>query len=285
VSTLERAWITYLLCVLAVAGLTPGGGDAALQRWGFLALHAGLLLLHLSVAAWDVRVGPIRTRPLRCAAALVSLPAVFSSLGWILPALQPEPWEWTWLQLDRALFATDPTVAVQVVLFPALTELLQWCYASFYLLPVAACLCVGRARGAAAFDRALTIVVAGFLGSYLGYLLFPTLPPYRFLEHGSPLQGIWIAEELNRLLYQAEANRWDCFPSGHTMMTLVSLVLVARWARGWLWVFGPVGGLLVFSTVALRYHWVVDVAAGAALVWPAIRLTDRLLDRDLAPPA
>jgi membrane-associated phospholipid phosphatase len=214
---------------------------------------------------------------------LVSLPVVFSSLGWLLPAVNPEPWEWRWLALDRAVFGFDPTVAMQKLLSPLLTDLLQVTYVSFYLLPVAACLVVLRVAGTPAFDRALTIVVFAFLLSYLGYLLFPTLPPSRCLDHGPPLCGLWCTEPLHRFVDAAEWHRWDCFPSGHTMLAVISALLVRRWARRWFWPFAVVVTLLILSTMALRYHWVSDVVAGALLAWPALRLGDLLLDRDGAP--
>ena len=53
----------------------------------------------------------------------------------------------------------------------------------------------------------------------------------------------------------------------------------ASWAREY-WPFLAVGLGVVLSTVYLRYHYVVDVIAGALLAWfglnPALRLHDRL---------
>ena len=39
-------------------------------------------------------------------------------------------------------------------------------------------------------------------------------------------------------------------------------------------------GLMILSTVALRYHSVMDVLAGTALAWPAVWLCDRLQAMD-----
>ncbi len=267
-ATLDRVWIAYLLAALAVGVLADGGGDPAHRQVAFLALHGGLLAVQLWLRAFADRLPGALPVVLRVLAAIASAPLTFSAMGWLLPAVHPEPWEWRWHAFDRAVFGADPTVVLQGTLTPWSTEVLQWCYAAFYLLPIGACLCVLRCAGRAAFDRSVVIVVFGFLVSYLGYLLFPTLPPYRFLDHGAPLQGIWLAEELNALLYAAEANRWDCFPSGHTMLSLVSVALVWRHARRWLWLFLPVATLLVFSTMALRYPGVIVVRAGAVGVGP-----------------
>ena len=86
-----------------------------------------------------------------------------------------------------------------------------------------------------------------------------------FLEHGPEPTGWGVAGWIRDLLHAAEFNRFDCFPSGHTMLTLVTLGLAWRHAPRLLWVLAPVGLALIVSTVALRYHYAVDVLAGALL--------------------
>ena len=60
------------------------------------------------------------------------------------------------------------------------------------------------------------------------------------------------------------------------MLTLVSGGLLWRYARLWFWVLLPIVVLLVLSTMALRYHYFCDVAAGAIGAplgaWLAVRL-------------
>jgi membrane-associated phospholipid phosphatase len=284
-TTQERIWITWLATVLLVTAVAGGGGDTA-HAPAWVAVACGSLLaanvaLLLSVRAFS----PSRLRLLRTLLALAGMLLSFSALGRLLPAVHPGAFEWRWLGLERQLFGADPTVVVQALLSPALTEVLQWTYAAFYLLPITAALLVLAGRGPAAYDRAMAQLVFAFLLSYLGYLLWPTLPPYRFLDHGAPLQGVFAVAWWNATLAAAEGNQWDCFPSGHTMLSLVSLMLVWRHGRRWLLPFGAVVALLIAATVLLRYHWLTDVVAGALLAWPALRLSDFLLDLDAAEPA
>lgn len=283
--TLERVSLGYLLTVLLVGLSTPGGGDAAFRPWLHTAVIATLLLL-LVAGVWLGRVvSPRRHRWLRALLCCVSVPIAFSAMGWLLPAVQPQPCEWWFCGLDLACFGGHPTVWLQALAWPPLIELLQWVYAAFYLIPITSALLIGHCRGGAAFDRAMTILVFGFLCSYLGYLLVPTRSPELCLDHGAPLRGIWLAADIHALIAASEANVRDCFPSGHTMLSLMSVMLVWRWAPRFAWPLTIVVSLLVFSTMALRYHWVFDVIAGAALAWPCLRLCDHLLDRDGAPPA
>lgn len=255
----ERLWLWYALCVLAVAlGWGPGPRPAD-TAW-FAGIHVAVLVLALALPRL-VR-GANALRVARCALAIVGLPVVFSSLCLVLPALHPEPYEFTWIALDRALTGADPTRVAGSLCGPVAIELLQWCYASFYAIPLVAVVCVGLRRGAASFDRARDLVVFGFLLSYLGYLWWPTLPPYRFLHHETPLDGVWLAGWWNAVIDRAEVHRWNCFPSGHTMLSVVSLVLAWREARAAFVVLLPIVAGLVASTIALRYHYLVDVLAG-----------------------
>lgn len=273
------------MTVMAVALIAAPAQDPVYVPVPFLAIHAVLL----AAAVYLHRVGPrltdVQRRSWRCTLFTVGLPAVFSTLGWILPAVHPEPYEWTWLLWDRALFGgADPTVLAESLLSPWFTEVLQWVYASFYLIPIAALAGTAVLSGRQAFDRGLTIVTFCFLVSYLGYLLWPTLPPYLYLDYDKPISGLWLATDIHLLLNSLEGNHWDCFPSGHTMLSLVSLILVWRSARRLLPVLVPVVVLMILSTVALRYHFVIDVMAGALLAWPSVRLCDWLLNLDTPEP-
>ncbi|MEZ6038473.1 MAG: phosphatase PAP2 family protein [Planctomycetota bacterium] len=276
--TLERVWIAYLVAVGTVALAAPGGGDERHAPWPLLALHAALLVAALLLGRFATRRGADAARPWRALMAIAGLPTVFSALHWLLPAVHPEPYEFDLLALDRWLFGGDAAAVIGTP-SPALAELLQLSYGAFYFLCVAAVVAAGVGSGRAAFDRALLLTVGGFLVSYLGYLLVPVLGPNRVFE-GPPPEGLWLAAQLHQALDAAEANPWDCFPSGHTMMTVTALLVTWRPARVAFWLLSVPVMLVIVSTVVLRYHWLGDVLAGAALAWPCARFFDWLGDRD-----
>lgn len=208
---------------------------------------------------------------------LVALPMAFSAPALVLPALNPEAWEWRWIAVDRWLCGGDPTVLLQplVTSHPLAVEVLQLCYATFYFLPIALLWSLLRGGRFPAYWRCLRVITFVFLLSYLAYHLFPTLPPHRFLVHEEELRGALFADRVHRLLDVLEANRFDCFPSGHTMLTLVTLRLAWTEARRLFWPLLVVGAPLVVATVALRYHYLIDVLVGAALVPVAMALAAR----------
>jgi membrane-associated phospholipid phosphatase len=59
----------------------------------------------------------------------------------------------------------------------------------------------------------------------------------------------------------------DCMPSGHTMMSVLCILMSWKFRSRWRW-FVTIGGVsVVVSTVYLRYHYVVDVIAGTVLAF------------------
>ncbi len=281
--TIERIWLWYLLCVSGVAVCTPSGGSPGHDLTRFFLLHAAVLLAVLA-SHWLVMHRSVdAARVPRAALNVIALPAAFTGLCWLLPGVHPEPYEYDFLALDRALFGIDVgTLADHLA--PWFVEVLQICYASFYGICALAALGAGLGSGKAAFDRAVLLFAAGFLVSYLGYLLVPTLGPKVVLAFPHDVQGLWFTQTLRTAIDAGEANPWDCFPSGHTMMTVTSLIVLWRWNRRWFcWLLLP-SVLLIASTMLLRYHWTIDVLVGALLAWPCARACDWLAARDGWPP-
>ncbi|MEO6593889.1 MAG: phosphatase PAP2 family protein [Planctomycetota bacterium] len=283
--TLEHIWVAYLAAVLGVSLLTPLPQTQSSGVGAHAALHLGLLAVVLVVRWIAVHRSHEAARWWRGALGLGGLPAVFSAMGWLLPGVHPEPFEYEWLQVDRALFGTDFVHVADPWLQPWGVEILQLVYAAFYVTPIAAALGALWRSGRAAFDRALLLLIGGFLASYLCYLLVPTLGPKTVLAHAHDVQGLWLTERLRAGIDAAEANLWDCFPSGHTMLSLMSLIVAWRWNRLCFWGLLPIVLTLIASTMLLRYHWASDVLVGAALAWPCVRLCDLLMDLDAWPGA
>jgi len=75
----------------------------------------------------------------------------------------------------------------------------------------------------------------------------------------------------------------DVFPSGHTMMTLVLIYYAWRYRERVRWFVTVTGVLLIVATVYQRYHYVVDLIAGALFmvfcVWSAPRLNRWIVTR------
>ena len=74
-----------------------------------------------------------------------------------------------------------------------------------------------------------------------------------------------MADVMRTTLDRLESVHYDCFPSGH-----VELTIIASWSSRqiskWLFrVYLAYTLSIIFATVYLRYHYTVDLVAGALL--------------------
>jgi membrane-associated phospholipid phosphatase len=173
-----------------------------------------------------------------------------------------------WLaNLDFRLWGDNPTVWLERLQSPVLTEFLQVVYTLFVPAVLLVAFLIWRKGKAEEFQFYAFLIAAGFLASYLGYLAVPARGPrflLKSLQH-IPLQGLWLFHAMQHTLDKMESAHYDCFPSGHTELTILawwgSRVLSKRIFLAYL-AYTPT---IIFATVYLRYHYTVDVMAGAVV--------------------
>jgi membrane-associated phospholipid phosphatase len=79
------------------------------------------------------------------------------------------------------------------------------------------------------------------------------------------LRGLWVTRGLQLTLDRLESQAWDCFPSGHTELTILAW-WGSRLISGRLfWLYFAYTLSIIFATVYLRYHYTIDLLAGAAV--------------------
>jgi membrane-associated phospholipid phosphatase len=186
------------------------------------------------------------------------------------------------IAIDYALFGVNPTQWLAQFANPFSTEVLQIAYSLFYVLFVVAGVELYRKQDLSQFRYFRLTVVYGFFLSYVGYFIFPAVGP-RFTLHdfskiNTELPGIvftpylrWfvnifesIQPGVSNAIALASAQR-DVFPSGHTMLTLITIVLACKFRLKVRYGILVTGILLICATVYLRYHYFVDIVAGVLL--------------------
>lgn len=208
-----------------------------------------------------------------------------------VPVVHPGLYDDVLIAWDQALFGVNPTQWLQQFSHPALTEYLQITYTLFYFLPVMHGVELTLRGDYERLGTFVYLMTFGFLISYLMYFLMPAIGPrftlHDFLATDRDLPGMFLTETFREFINAggsapagvpdpaAIVNR-DCMPSGHTMMTLMNMILAFRYRSRLRWFFAVVGGSLIFSTVYLRYHYVVDVIAGILSALAVLYFAPRL---------
>lgn len=239
-----------------------------------LAAHVALTAVVAALIACAERFPGRGWRIARDWYPLLIVPTAFRELYYLVPAVNPHDWDFTLIGWDRALFGVAPTVALERLLHPLAVEVTQLCYTAYYVLPVILGAVVYRQGRRAEFSEGMALILLAFFTSYLGYCAVPALPPTlheSILGHARPwfdepaAQGYGLAPRVRAAIASLELEMRDCFPSGHTEVTLVTLACAWRFHRPTFWGLLGISFGLIAATVYLRYHYVVDVFAGALL--------------------
>ncbi len=229
-----------------------------------------LFAVAIVAIAWLSLVLPHRAiRNLRFFYVIPMVYPMYQQSQQLVPALHPR---------DYDALLIDPTRWIAQYAHPLLTEYLQVCYVSFYLLPIIVALSFFLQRRISTMLSFGRMIVFSFYVSYLAYFALPAIGP-RFTLHefdrlDQELPGLVLTPALRALVNEGGGiepgaanpekvvNR-DCFPSGHTMMTLLTIVLAWRYRSSVRLLVTIIGASLIVATVYLRYHYVVDLIAGA----------------------
>lgn len=199
---------------------------------------------------------------------MVFLIVIYMENRRLVPLINPHDVDGVIIAIDRFLFfGHDPTVLLERITFPVLTEVLQIVYASFYFLPFSLCAVLYAKGRKDEFHIAASTILMGFLLSYVGYYLTPAIGPRFTLDElqNIPLQGVFFFDFIRNMLDRAEGLMRDCCPSGHTLISLLTVMLAWRTARRFTTIASVWACLIVFSAVYLRYHYVTDLIAGLFL--------------------
>jgi len=218
---------------------------------------------------------------------MLCIPIAFKEMYFLVPAIHPVDFDAALIAIDRILFGTDVTVWLKGWSHPLLTEILQMAYASYYLLPLILAVDFYRKKRVRAFKTVFLFVILGFYLSYFGYVSVPAIGP-RFTQHefeqkDVDLPGVLLTPYLRDYTntgesippgteFPAAKVQRDVFPSGHTQITLLVIFLAFRFRARARWFLGVTGSLLIIATVYLRYHYVIDLFAGALFAWMTVEL-------------
>lgn len=244
-------------------------------------MHVGVLIALAGIWWTAKRMRSSEARTLVTATAVIVVMFIlYSSLGRI--PFEAIPWSG-----DDGLRAADrliglgiePTVRIGAAFaaHPWTTEALACFYAAFipYLYLTIFLSLLGRPPRA---RRIFVLAFALLYGlSFMGYLFVPARGPVVAMADAfdAPLQGGFFYATVVRSI-DAVGGPHGAFPSLHVGASVLAMTFDLRYGdrlRGL--VYAPLVLLISLATVALRYHYVIDLIAGAILAQVALALALR----------
>jgi membrane-associated phospholipid phosphatase len=206
---------------------------------------------------------------------LLYVASCYKEMAQLVPAVRHTDYDRWLADLDFRIWHVHPTVWLERIQTPAFTELLQVAYTLFVPAVLFVAFLTWRQRRFREFQYYAFLIALGYLASYAGYLLVPALGPRFLLKHLQhiPLQGLWGFAGMQSTLDRLESTAYDCFPSGHTELTILAWWGSRMVSKGIFQAYSAYTPFLIFATVYLRYHYTIDVLAGAVLAVVLILVT------------
>jgi membrane-associated phospholipid phosphatase len=182
------------------------------------------------------------------------------------------------IQADYLLFRTNPTQWIYQFANPLLTEFLQIIYSLYYVVIPVYGIELFLKKRYDDFNYSVFVLFAGFYLAYTFYFITPAIGP-RFYLHdfysiNTELPGLWLTDLMRSFLNFGEsipagvANpqdyvQRDAMPSLHAEIAILLAYLSKKLKLRSFYFYFPYSLLMIISTIYLRYHYVVDIAAGA----------------------
>ncbi|MCX6574029.1 MAG: phosphatase PAP2 family protein [Candidatus Aminicenantes bacterium] len=189
------------------------------------------------------------------------------------------------ISMEQRIFGTTPTVWLQALVSPALTEWLMFAYVVYFALyPVVTAVLFFR-HGEPVLEAFLFTLAFNNIFCNLFYPLFPVDNPVAGLGalHAVPLQG-WFFTAAGEYM-RSTMTPGGGMPSGHVAATTIMLLAVYKYERRLFYPLLSVGLSLIAATVYGRFHYLSDSLMGLAAAlfcWWAAPIAKRCLDRILA---
>ncbi len=261
-----------------------------------------LLLFARWVPDWEssfaafalIAVGPPALRALGRRFKRISVVTDFICAFWLLPAavlahthfsplsdaVNPRLFDGKLAEADLRIFGQHPGPYLAQRLGPVGTELALVCYYSYYVWPVLLGLLLffrGKEHRRI-FDEFILALSVFFAANFILYLLVPAIGPrfFLFAEMNRPVEGVYLTPLLDSAMRAATFTR-DCFPSGHTGITLTVLAYAFLHQRKLFWALLPVATGLVAGTLVGRFHYGIDVLCAVPLTVACVKTAAALV--------
>lgn len=177
-------------------------------------------------------------------------------------------WWTTWndaavIRLEHGVFGLQPTVWLERLVSPALTEWMMFCYVIYLAVYPGLGALIRAKRGEGAMEDYLFTLAATNIVCFLGFIIYPVAGPMKFMPeaYSVPLQGglfTAIAESIRVNIHGIGGT----IPSPHCAIATVMWAMSFRYVRPAFYVLAPVILSLYISTCYGRFHYITDSVVG-----------------------
>lgn len=280
-------WALVVYCAIVMVLIAVA--RSRIPSWGaYVAGHGTIAIVCCAVARLEPRSSGRWIRFLRDWDLVVYIPALFFMTCVLVHRVHPTDYDPQLIAIDRAIGGIALLKWMERIQTPFLTSLSKLLWVSYYFLALIPGIPL-YLRGRELFREAKLFAMLSFLVSYLGYFALPAQGPGYMQQEigvGQPhFEQSKVSSTLKEAIYKMEGEARDTFPSGHVMISAVVLVMCVRyrlWKAAWIGV--PLALGVIWSTMYLRYHYLIDGVVGVALVGLIVGLGGAW-HRAVAPPA
>ena len=263
----EPVDIVFFVYLMVIFVLLVRFGEPGADRAWRMGTHLGFLCMSAVILVMNI----VRSNRFLLFARVWYVPFfyvfLFEEVGKMIHLIRPVSFDAWVLVLEAKTLGGYPTVWLQNLATPWLTELMSFFYMTYYfLIPVLGLNLYARREWKPLRDLILTTSVTFFF-CFIHYLLVPVLGPI-FHPEALPFDLVPLQAGpltiLEQWLFFKGAIQGGAFPSSHVAVAVVVLCFAVRTKRHPYLFLITVTGLAV-STVYNGYHYGVDVIYGAVV--------------------
>jgi membrane-associated phospholipid phosphatase len=187
----------------------------------------------------------------------------FEEMAKLVHLVQPGWQDAKLIAFDQWLTGVTPSLWLERFAHPALNELMQFAYFTYFLFLLVLGGVLYRRREWSAYWAATTYSAIGYALGYVIATVFPVQSPW------FTFAGMWHADLVGGpftaaidLIEKCGRVHGAAFPSQHVAGATAALLGAWRHRRWLFWIFLPLVVCMDVSTVYVRNHYVADVLAG-----------------------
>lgn len=203
---------------------------------------------------------------------------VFKEIYILVSPINPYDIDLALIKIDFWMFGVNPTQWSFQFANPLLTEFMQIIYGLYYLVIPAYGIEVYMKKRYKDFNYSVFVLFTGFYLAYILYLIFPAVGPrfhlHEFYSIQAELPGLIFTEPIRAFLNFGESIpvgitnpqdyvQRDAMPSLHAEVAILLAYLAKKLRLKSFYFYLPYCILMLISTVYLRYHYAIDLIAGA----------------------